>query len=576
MVAPCPFRYFPGQSFCSHNLFYLLFINDNNPLLPRWNLPVLSSTSSILSRFTNISASKHGLWIASLGGVFYALAMPPFNGLLHPVFTFFPLLSFFACLPLFLVSLAPKRSSAAWRSYLFGFVACGCQFYWIAFVVPEGLWHLVVIGVLIICLYEGLYYLLLGMLFRFTIKKFPSLAVIIFPSIWVLLDYQRTLGEISFPWNFAGYALAPLLPLAQVASITGVFGLTFAVILGNMLAWKFLSSLKRKGAVRLGLPVFAIVLAAVSVWGYFRMKQGPSPDVNPVKIALLQGNIDQNHWTNTSLDTSFAVMESLLKEAALAKPDLVITPESALLCYLLRRPQLVERVIGWLNIIRVPMIVGALHWDPAPRNNGRDYFVYNTAFFLDPVTQKFSPYCKMNLVPFSETLPFTGVFPILSRVNLGQADFKAGRDPVVFAMGKTVRAAPFICYEIIYPGSVRERVVRGANLLVNITNDGWFGRSSGAFQHATMARLRTIENGVPLARAANTGITMFVDQYGRITKKTDIYTRTCLSGGLSVYRIPTLYTKVGDWPVLLSVFIVLMAVGLFLIRKYTRPKVIKE
>jgi apolipoprotein N-acyltransferase len=537
---------------------------------------VPSPISSFLSRLTNFAASKHGLWIACAGGAFYALAMPPFNSLLHPAFTFFPLLSFLACLPLFLVSLAPRRGSAAWRSYLFGFVACGCQFYWIAFVVPEGLWHLVVIGVFLICLYEGLYYLLLGMLFRFTIKKFPNLVVLIFPAIWVVLDWQRTLGEISFPWNFAGYSLAALLPLAQAASITGIFGLTFAVILGNMLAWKFLSSLKRKNAIHLGLPVFALVLVAVSVWGGMRMKSGPSPAVNPVRIALCQGNIDQNHWTNTSLDTSFAVMESLLKDAAFVKPDIVITPESALLCYLLRRPQLVDRVIGWLKIVRVPMIVGALHWDPAHSSNGRDYDAFNTAFCLDPITQKFSLYSKMNLVPFSETLPFTGVFPILSRVNLGQSGFKKGHDPVVFTMGDKVRAAPFICYEIIYPALVRERVVRGANLLVNITNDGWFGRSSGAFQHATMARLRTIENGVPLARAANTGITMLVDQYGRITKKTEIYTRTFLSGDLSVYRVPTLYSKIGDWPVLVSIFIVLVAAGLFVARKYTRQKAAKE
>jgi|WetSurMetagenome_2_1015567.scaffolds.fasta_scaffold00645_19 apolipoprotein N-acyltransferase len=531
-----------------------------------------SLVRSSLSRFTAFASTKHGLWIACLGGVFYALAMPPFNRLLHPAFTFFPLLSFFACLPLFLVSLAPTRGSAALRCYLFGFTACVCQFYWIAFVVPEGLWHLVVIGVCLICLYEGLYFLLLGLLFRFTIKRFPALVTVIFPALWVIADYQRTLGEISFPWNFAGYSLAPLLPLAQLASITGVFGLTYVVILGNVLAWKFMSGLKRKGAIQAGLPMFALALSAIAVWGYFRMQAKPPADAQSVKIAMLQGNIDQNHWTNGSLDSSFAILESLLREVKPGKPDFVITPESALLCYLLRRPQLSDRVTEWSRQLGVPIIVGALHWDPAPRKAGRDYYVYNTAFLVDPVTHQFSPYYKMQLVPFSETLPFTGVFPILSRVNLGQADFKSGTDPVVFTIGKTVRAAPFICYEIIYPRSVRARVVRGANLLVNITNDGWFGKSSGAFQHATMARLRTIENGVPLARDANTGITMFVDQYGRILKKTELYERTFLDGDVRVYRVPTFYAKVGDWPVLVSALVVLMGMGLLAARKYTNRK----
>jgi apolipoprotein N-acyltransferase len=528
--------------------------------------------NTILSKVTSFSLSRHGLWVAIAGGVFYALAMPPFNSMLHPAFTLFPLLSFVMCLPLFLVSLTPKTGRAAWRAYCFGLIASGFQFYWIACVVPEGLWHLVLIGVILACLYEGVYFLALGMLFRWTRKKFPVFFPVIFPAFWVLVEYLRSLGEISFPWNFAGYALTPLLPLAQLASVTGVYGLSFIVILGNVLAWEFLSTLRRKGSIHRALPVFALALAALSLWGFFRMKASPPPGAAATKIALLQGNIDQNHWGNNSLDTSFVILETLLKEAGLTKPDLVVMPESALLCYLLRRPQLSGRVSGWSRSLGVPIILGALHWDPAPRGGRDDYLVYNTAFYLDTAGRKYTPYYKMKLVPFSETLPFTGAFPILSRVNLGQADFKPGSDPVVFSIGDSIKAGPFICYEITYPGFVRDRVKRGANLLVNITNDGWFGKTSGAFQHATMVRMRAIENGVPLARAANTGISMLVDQYGRIVGRTQLYARTFLSGELRVYRVPTLYTRLGDWPVLLSACIVLLAAGLFALRRFSaRP-----
>jgi apolipoprotein N-acyltransferase len=531
---------------------------------------VSSSLSSAFSRFTSCAASKHGLWIACAGGAFYALAMPPFNGLLHPAFTFVPLLSFGMCLPLFLVSLTPSLRSAAWRAFLFGLTASGCQFYWIACVVPEGLWHLVLIGVALVCLYEGLYFLALGLLFRWSRKTFPALFVVVFPGIWVVVEYLRSLGEISFPWNSVGYALTPLLPLSQLASVTGVYGLSFAVILGNVLAWKFLSRLKRKGSMDLALPAFAAVLVGISVWGFARMNAGLPADVKPKTIALLQGNIDQNHWGNNSLDSSFSIFEELLKKVTLDKPDLVVMPESALLCYLLRRPQLAMRVSAWSRELGEPIIMGALHWDPAPRGSRDDYLVYNTAFYVDPVSQKYTPYYKMKLVPFSETLPFTGVFPILSRVNLGQADFKTGKDPVVFSIGNGVRAGPFICYEIIYPGFVRDRVKRGANLLVNITNDGWFGKTSGAFQHATMARMRSIENGVPLARAANTGITMLVDQFGRVKGKTNLYTRTFLEGNLRIARIPTLYTTLGDWPVLVSVLFIAYGIVLVVIRRTRR------
>ena len=118
-------------------------------------------------------------------------------------------------------------------------------------------------------------------------------------------------------------------------------------------------------------------------------------------------------------------------------------------------------------------------------------------------------------MPFSEALPFQGIFPILSRVNLGQADFKSGATPVIYSIGSDIRAVPLICYEIIYPGFVRGRLTSAANLLVNVTNDGWFGKSSGPFQHAVMARQRCIENGVSLARCANSGISMLVDRCGR-------------------------------------------------------------
>jgi apolipoprotein N-acyltransferase len=216
------------------------------------------------------------------------------------------------------------------------------------------------------------------------------------------------------------------------------------------------------------------------------------------------------------------------------------------------------------------MVLGALHWDRAPKGSPNPYFVYNSAYFLDTATEKFQSYYKIKLVPFSEVLPFQGIIPILSRVNLGQADFKSGKDPVVFPLGKTLSAAPFICYEIIYPSFVRDRVKSGANLFVNITNDGWFGKSSGAFQHATMARSRCIENGIALARSANSGISMFVDQYGRVLGKTRLYDRTFLTKKISTAWLPTLYSRVGDWPVLFSALCIAISLGMLVFRRKER------
>ncbi len=166
----------------------------------------------------------------------------------------------------------------------------------------------------------------------------------------------------------------------------------------------------------------------------------------------------------------------------------------------------------------------------------------------------------MQLVPGSESIPFKSGIPILSRLNIGSADFTPGSEPVVFDAGNEIKAAPFICYEMIFPALIRERVQRGANLLVNITNDGWFGKSTAPYQHAVMSRMRSIENGVSQIRSANSGITLAADQYGRLLGKTELYTRDELIVSIPVSRIDTLYTRFGDWVVLFSA--VFLALGI--------------
>jgi apolipoprotein N-acyltransferase len=525
---------------------------------------------SLIDSFLAFYNSKNRFWIPMVAGLAFCLGVPPFNSLLHPLFTFFPLISFVAVLPLFLFAMHPSIKRSIFYCYLFGMFASAGQFYWIAFVVPEGLWPLVLFGVFLITIFEGLFYVAVGLGFRFSRKKFPRLYILIFPSVWILCEYLRSLGEISFPWNLIGYSLTSLLPLSQLASITGVFGLSFLIIIGNVVVWKSLGKYRRHAGMGIGIPVFIAACIGLSAWGVVRMKHGPADTAHDVTASVLQGCIDQNHWGNTSLDSSFSIFDTLLVRASIDKPDIMIMPESALLCYLLRQHSLKERVLAWSKKFRVPMILGALHWDMAPKKAPTPYYVYNAAFFLDTATNDFRKYYKINLVPFSEVLPFTGMFPILSRVNLGQADFRSGSDPVVYSVGSSLRAAPFICYEIIYPGFVRRRVNRGANLLVNITNDGWFGKSSGAFQHATMARMRCIENGVSLARSANSGISMFVDQYGRVLCMTKLYDRTFLTQRISARVIPTPYSRFGDWPVYGSFLIAAISLVLVLVRTKAR------
>ena len=526
----------------------------------------------MLKKIITFYNSGNRWYLPLSAGLLFALGTPPFNAELHPAFTLFPLLSFFVCVPLFAFSINASIKRALLHTFLFGLGASVGQLYWIAFVMPEGLWPLVIGGVALLTCYEALFFTLNGMAFRFTVRNFPNACVFIVPAWWVLIEYAKSLGEMSFPWNTIGYALTPLLPLAQMSSITGIYGMSFIVIVGNVLAWmairRRVAGLQQGVLIR-AFAVFAAVVLVIAGAGWMRLHRAPR-EQSMAAVALVQPCIDQNHWGNRSLDTSFDVIDSMVGQAALARPDVVILPESALLCYLVKRQPLRNRVIGWSKKIKLPLVVGSLDWEIAPQRDKHEYNVYNAAFLLDTGSTTFQPYYKMKLVPFSEALPFQGIFPILSRVNIGQADFKPGRKSVVYSIGGVMRSAPFICFDIIYPSFVRNRAAGQVNLLMHITNDGWFGKSSGPYQHALMSQQRCIENGISLVRCANSGISMLVDQYGRIRAQTMLQQRTILTGLIPLSRIPTLYSKVGDWPVLLSAMLVVIQAVVFLRRKFQK------
>ena len=505
---------------------------------------------------------KNRWWVPLITGFMFVFCLPPFNGQLHPALTLFPFASFVALIPLFIFARNPLGKRAMFHSYLFGLAASMGQVYWIGFVAPEGLWHLIILGLFLAAFYLALYYLAGAMLYRLFSRINPVVGILAGTAGWVLLEYIRELGDISFPWMHMGYAVVPILPLAQIASVCGVYGVSFIVVLVNLLILNFLRTSVRNQNTQRSFEAVAVaflLLIVVGIWGMARLHTPAKPDQQQIKISCIQANEDQLHWTNNSLDTAFSDIGAMVQTASYSKPDLIVLSESALLCFLVRQPTFKAIVERWSTTTKIPLIVGALDCQPATNSNYR-YFVYNTAFYVDTARQEFFPYNKIKLVPFSEAMPFEGILPILSRVNLGEADFMRGIEHTVFSIGPTIKAAPLVCYEIIYPQFVRERVIRGANILINITNDGWFGKTSGAYQHAVISQMRCIENGISLARCANSGFTMFVDPYGRVISRTKLYTRAILTATVPVGTLNTFYSRVGDWVVWVSLVLVITGV----------------
>ncbi len=406
----------------------------------------------------------------------------------------------------------------------------------------------------------GLIFPLYGLLCRYVRRRFPSGTWLLFPALWVVVEYGKTLTEISFPWAFLGYAMVPILPFAQAGALTGVYGISFFIVAVNTILFEMLVSLKKEQPAkkeRTLLITLAALFVMITLWGQIRLSRHGNFEKKST-LSLIQNNIDQAHWNgNRSLDTAMTITEKMVYKAGAENPDLIIFPESGIYCYLERQWRRKLQVIHWYDSLKTPLLIGTLHFERGNENPHYKYSVYNAVLLLDSSNQQFKRYFKINLVPFSETLPFEGIFPLLSRVNLGESDFSRGKEETVFNVNNTdLKCAPFICYEIIYPNYVRRRVTAGANLLVNVTNDGWFGKSTAPFHHATMARMRAIENGVSLARCANSGISMFVDPVGRVIEKSKLYTRAVLTQPVPIEKIPTLYRLWGDWVVYLSLVLV--------------------
>lgn len=176
-------------------------------------------------------------------------------------------------------------------------------------------------------------------------------------------------------------------------------------------------------------------------------------------------------------------------------------------------------------------------------NTGKYYSLHKDSMNLKRPQIQEQSYSKIRLVPFSEKLPWDDLFPVLNYVNLGEGDFRPGTETPVYSDFKW---APNICYETIYPDFVRRNIRSGARLIVNITNDGWFGRSTAPYQHLNLVKFRAVENGIPVARSANTGISAFVDQYGRILKQTELYETQMIQAEIPLKTRETLYSQIGD------------------------------
>ena len=383
-----------------------------------------------------------------------------------------------------------------------------------------------------------------------------------FPVVFLCVEELRASGEVGFPWFQPGYTQHAYVPMLQLASLGGVSLVTLWVVLLNVLLWRLLT-----GGARLRSALGALLLVLVPwLWGQrvLQVAAGPAAAAEPARVvALVQGNVSGKiKWSGRHQREILATFLRLSDEAAdrRPRPVLAIWPETATGSYLHRQIDQALAVAGFAARTGVPVFSGFADyaWD----RGGRQRYYNSAALFatdgsLGPV------YAKRHLVPFGERMPFQRLIPVLGRLDFGQAEWTPGERTVLFPSP----AGPFtclVCFEAIFPDLARSDVRAGARWLVNITNDEWFGNSAALYQHAAMSVFRAVENRVPLARCANTGLTLVADANGRVVSTLPVFEPGVLVTELprpAAVALSTPYTRFGDWPGLLGL---LALVGLAL------------
>jgi apolipoprotein N-acyltransferase len=373
----------------------------------------------------------------------------------------------------------------------------------------------------------------------------------------------------GFPWNAFGYALTEPLALAQAASLIGLWGMTFLTVAIFASPAVLIDGRSRQRRPWIAPSLALLLLAAMGVFGVIRLSLQPTTMVATAKLRIMQPNLQQDVRFNYAAKADVMKKYLTLSDRAsgpqstgVRDASILIWPESAFPFFLTREADAMAQIAELLPNGTV-LITGSVRAPDLPPGTTITR-AYNSIYVIDHDGSVLSIYDKLHLVPFGEYLPFQDWMEKLGFVQLTkvQGGFIPGTRRRAMEMPNAPRALPLICYEAIFPGEVAARDDR-PGWIVNLTNDGWFGISSGPYQHLQQAKLRAIEQGLPVVRAANTGISAVIDPMGRIVARLGLGVEGVLDSSLPSAIAPTIYARSGDIPAALMV----AAALIFVIRR---------
>lgn len=522
-----------------------------------------------MGRWGGWSATRYGPTVrvaaSVLTGLLYACCFPPLS--LWP-------LGWVALVPLLLAWRMAGPAPAALCGLLAGVAGTLASVHWLwvplthayGFSAPAALLFLTGVAG-----YIGLFYALLGAAHALLARRATPWPLLWVPALWVAAELVRSRLGVGVPWLLAGHTQGEVLPLVQVAELTGVYGVSFVVVAVNFALVELL--VRRRWQ-----ELAASAAAALCVLGYggwrLAMLDRSAPPGSLLQVAIVQPDIPQEQkWDRSFFATGMQRLYRLTREAVESgsgpRPDLVLWPETALTVDVEGAATTLEPITALLHRSGASLLLGAPRLPRDVLGRGE---VRNSAALLEPDGRVAGTYDKQILLPFGEYYPswvrwITGLQRTIVR-HMGELQFSPGRGTDLL----TTRGIPFgvtICYEATYPELVGATVARGARFLVNLTNDAWFEHSAGAAQHLAMARLRAVEHRVPLVRVANTGISAIIQPSGRILSSLGLGVQGLLRGEIAPAAAPAApYTRWGDlFASLCLIFVVTMPAAFLLCRR---------
>jgi apolipoprotein N-acyltransferase len=399
------------------------------------------------------------------------------------------------------------------------------------------------------------------------------------PFVWVTFEFVRAhLPEISFPWNLLGYPASANLALLQLTTITGIYGLSFLVAAFNALIAWFDDASTPSSARR--LTILGIATAVILIVMFAGPRLIPQAQANHFARAVQLDFPEVESYSSTWFQEHVADLDEIehLSLASHGRPtDLLVWPEAPA-PFSFEDPQFARRASALAIQSHHSFIAGTIEWRPLNDSSApgaRHVLVpYNSAVLVDTQGQNIFTYDKIHLVPFGEYEPFPLIHRVVSSVSSEVGGFRKGTNYAVGHLPGGFTFSTFICYEAIYPGEIRRFAANGAQLLVNISNDGWFGRSAAAEQHLRMARVRAVENRRWIVRVTNNGYTVSIDPYGRIFRPLPVDVRAAADLPYDFRTDETMYTRFGDWFAWLSVLVsAILLASTFMKGKFTGDEI---